>query len=299
MASLVIGEAVRAALENKRPLVALESAVLSHGLPYPLSAEVAQLLEGAVREEGAEAATVGVIRGQAKVGLSREESLLLASGQGVHKVSRRDLPLAVAKGWDGGTTVSATLYLAHRAGIKVMATGGIGGVHRGTIWDVSADLWELARTPMVVVSSGPKAILDLPATLERLETYGVLIVGYGCDQLPAFYSRESGLPLPYRVDTPEEVAELARAREELGISSAILVAVPVPEADAVPLSRIERALGKALALAEAQGIKGSALTPFLLAQMNSLTKGATLRANLSLLKNNVRVAAQIAKAMTA
>lgn len=297
MASLVIGEAVRAALEGKRPVVALESAVLSHGLPYPLSAEVAQLLEEVVREEGAEAATVGVIRGQAKVGLSREESLLLASGQGVHKISRRDLPLAVAKGWDGGTTVSATLYLAHRAGLKVMATGGIGGVHRGSIWDVSADLWELARTPMVVVSSGPKAILDLPATLERLETYGVLIVGYGCDQLPAFYSRESGLPLPYRVDTPEEVGELARAREELGISAAILVAVPVPEADVVPLSRIERALGKALAMAEAQGVKGSALTPFLLAQMNSLTKGATLKANLSLLKNNARVAAQIAKAM--
>jgi pseudouridine-5'-phosphate glycosidase len=152
---------------------------------------------------------------------------------------------------------------------------------------------------MVVVSSGPKAILDLPATLERLETYGVLIVGYGCDQLPAFYSRESGLPLPYRVDAPEEMAELARAREELGVSSAILVAAPVPEADVVSLSRIERALGKALAIAEAQGVKGPALTPFLLAQMNEITKGATLKANLSLLKNNVRVAAQIAKAMTA
>ena len=297
MPALVIGEAVRAALENQRPLVALESAVLSHGLPYPLSAELAQVLEEAVREEGATAATIGIIRGQAKVGLSREESLLLASGQGVHKVSRRDLPLAIVKGWDGGTTVSATLYLAHRAGLKVMATGGIGGVHRGSIWDISADLWELARTPMIVVSSGPKAILDLPATLERLEAYGVLVIGYGCDQLPAFYSRESGLSLPYRVDTPEEVAELARAREELGVSAAILVAVPVPEADAVSLSRIEGALGEALVMAEAQGIKGSALTPFLLDQMNSLTKGATLRANLSLLKNNARVAARIAKAM--
>jgi len=215
----------------------------------------------------------------------------------VRKVSLRDLPVAVARRWDGGTTVSATLYLAHRVGIRVLATGGIGGVHRGKGWDLSADLFALAGIPLVVVCSGAKAILDLPATLEWLETSGVPVIGYGTDEFPAFYSRSSGLPLEERVDTPQEVAEIARARDELGLSTAILVTVPVPEGDEVPRSLVEEALAKALEMAEVQDVRGAALTPFLLGRLNELTQGATLRANISLVKDNARVAAGVAQAL--
>ena len=220
----------------------------------------------------------------------------MGRGSGVRKVSLRDLPTAVARRWDGGTTVSASLYLAHRAGIRVLATGGIGGVHRGKGWDLSADLLALAQIPLVVVCSGAKAILDLSATLEWLETSGVPVIGYGTDEFPAFYSRSSGLPLEQRVDTPQEVAEIARARDELGLSTAILVTVPVPEEDEVPSSLAEEALARALEMA-AQSVRGAALTPFLLGRMNELTEGATLRANIALLKNNACVAAGVAQAL--
>jgi len=279
-----------------KPLVALESALISHGLPHPESVETTQAMEEIVREEGAILVTIGIIGGEPKIGLSLEELQRLAEGQSVHKVSLQDLPAAVALGWDGGTTVSSTLYLAHKAGIRVLATGGIGGVHRGQ-GDISADLCALARIPLVVVSSGAKAILDLPATLEWLESAGVPVIGYATDEFPAFYSRSSGLPLEQRVDTPQEVAGIARARDELGLSTAILVTVPVPEEDGVSTSLVEEALAKALEMAKEQGVRGGALTPFLLGQLNELTQGVTLRANIALLKNNARVAAAVARAL--
>ncbi len=290
----LLGEEAKVAL---KPLVALESAVISHGLPYPKNLETAQAMEEIVREGGAIPATIGIIGGRPKVGLSREEMERLGRGSGVRKVSLRDLPVVVARRWDGGTTVSATLYLAHKAGTRVLATGGIGGIHRGEGWDLSADLFALAQTPLIVVCSGAKAILDLPATLEWLETSGVPVIGYGTDEFPAFYSRSSGLPLEQRVDTPQEAAEIARARDELGLSSAILLVVPVPEKDEVPSSLVEEALAKALEMAEAQDVRGAALTPFLLGQLNELTQGATLEANIALLKNNARAAAGVAQAL--
>ncbi|HAL60932.1 MAG TPA: pseudouridine-5-phosphate glycosidase [Chloroflexi bacterium] len=293
MAYPLFGDEAKDAL---KPLVALESALISHGLPYPKNLETAQAMEEIVREGGATPVTIGIIGGRPKVGLSRGEVERLGRGSGVRKVSLRDLPAAVARGWDGGTTVSATLYLAHKAGIRVLATGGIGGVHRGKGWDLSADLLALAQTPLVVICSGAKAILDLPATLEWLETSGVPIIGYGTGEFPAFYSRSSGLPLEQRVDTPQEVAEMARARDELGLSTAILVTVPLPEEDEVPSTLVEEALAKALEMA-AESVRGAALTPFLLARMNELTRGATLRANIALLKNNARVAAGVAQAL--
>jgi len=293
MAYPLLGEEAKVGLN----LVALESALISHGLPYPKNLETAQAMEKIVREGGATPATIGIIGGEPRVGLSLEELKRLAEGQGVRKVSLRDLPVAVARRCDGGTTVSATLYLAHRVGIRVLATGGIGGVHRGNGWDLSADLFALAGIPLVVVCSGAKAILDLPATLERLETSGVPVIGYGTDEFPAFYSRSSGLPLEERVDTPQEVAEIARARDELGLSTAILVTVPVPEGDEVPRSLVEEALAKALEMAEVQDVRGAALTPFLLGRLNELTQGATLRANISLVKDNARVAAGVAQAL--
>lgn len=276
--------------------VALESALISHGLPYPQNLETARAMEEMVREGGATPATIGIIGGEPSIGLSPKELRHLAQGQRVHKVSLRDLPIAVARGWDGGTTVSATLYLAHKAGIKVVATGGIGGVHR-VPGDISADLLALAQTPLVVISSGAKAILDLPATLERLESAGVPVIGYGTDDFPAFYSRRSGLSLEARVDTPHEVAEIAQARDELGLKAALLVTIPVPEEEEVPTALLEEALAKALEMAEAQGVRGAALTPFLLGQLNESTQGRTLKANIALLKNNARVAAEVALAL--
>lgn len=277
--------------------MALESALISHGLPYPVNVETAQAMEEIVREDGATPATIGIIGGRPTVGLSRKEVERLGRGSGVRKVSLWDLPVAVARRWDGGTTVSASLYLAHKAGIRVLATGGIGGVHRGKGWDLSADLFALAQTPLVVVCSGAKAILDLPATLEWLEACGVPVIGYGTDEFPAFYSRSSGLPLAQRVDTPQEVAEIARARDELELSTAVLVTVPVPDEYEVPTSLLEEALAKALEMAEGQGVRGAALTPFLLGRLNELTHGATLRANIALLKDNARVAAGVARAL--
>lgn len=282
---------------DQRPVVALESTVIAHGLPKPINLEAAHILESIVRACGAQPKTIAIINGELCVGLTDEQLGSLANDSGVRKVSKRDIPIAVARKWTGGTTVSATLWIAERAGIKVFATGGIGGVHRGSLPDVSADLPELARTPMIVVCSGAKIVLDLPATREWLETYGVTVVGYQCDELPAFYSRTSGLPVDVRAESPQEVAEIFRTQRELKISSALLVCVPVAKDFEVPAEKLKAVLDDALAEAERNHIGGRELTPFLLSQMAQRSEGATLRANVALLENNARVAAEIAKAV--
>jgi len=292
-----VSEEVRAALGEGRAVVALESTVISHGLPRPQNLETARRLEQTVREGGAVPATVAVLGGRLCVGLEEAQLERLAEGEGVRKVSRRDLPLVVAERQDGATTVAGTLWIASRAGVKVFATGGIGGVHRGQLPDISADLPELARTPMTVVCSGAKSVLDLPATREWLETHGVCVLGYGCDEVPAFYTRRSGLAVDARADTAAEVARVARARDALGLEPALVVTVPVPEGFEVDEQVMEESLSEALSVAAARGVTGRALTPFLLAHMSWRSGGATLRANVALLENNARVAAEIAVAI--
>ena len=281
-----------------KPLVALESTVIAHGLPRPINLEAAHILESIVRAVGAQPATIAIVNGELCVGLTEEQLRSLANDDGVKKISKRDIPIAVARKWTGGTTVSATLWIAQRAGIKVFATGGIGGVHRGSLPDVSADLPELARTPMIVVCSGGKIVLDLPATREWLETYGVTVVGFQTDEMPAFYSRTSGLPVDVRADSAQEVAEIFHAQQKLQISSALLVCVPVPKEFEVPADKLKLVLDDALAEAERKHIGGRDLTPFLLSQMAQRSEGATLRANIALLENNARVASLIAAAMS-
>jgi pseudouridylate synthase len=316
-----------------RPAVALESTVISHGLPYPQNLATALRLEDIVRQRGAEPLTVGVIAGEVVVGLDRGEIERLATAADVRKVSRRDLPIVVARQLDGATTVATTAWAAHRGGVSVFATGGIGGVHRTGSWkpetenwkleaesqavqqgrysvssfqypassflaaDISADLPELAQTPIIVVCAGAKAILDLPATLEWLETHGVTVVGYGTDRFPAFYHRDSGLPVDVAADTPGEVADLFRAQRELELPAALLVTVPVPAQHELPAEEMNAAIGHAMKDAAAEGVKGKALTPYLLARVSQLTGEASLRANLALLENNARVAAEIAVAL--
>ena len=292
---LSIAPDVANAIAEKRPVVALESTVISHGLPRPQNLQTANRLQTVVNESGAVPATIGVLNGKLSVGLSDDQIQLLALEDNIRKISTRDIPLAVARGWNGATTVASTIWIAHRAGIQVFATGGIGGVHRGSLPDVSADLPELARTPIIVVCSGAKIVLDLPATREWLETHAVTVVGYQCDELPAFYSRGSGLPVDARVDTPAEVANIFRAQKDLGIESALLVVVPVPSKFEVKAEELQPVLTTALEDAEWKGISGSALTPFLLSQMAERSGGATLRANIALLENNARVAAEIAR----
>lgn len=295
---LSVSEEVETALREGRAVVALESTVISHGLPSPLNLETARRLEGAVRERGAVPATVAVLGGRLCVGLDETQLERLAFAEGVRKMSRRDLAVGVARGWDGATTVATTLWVASRAGLKVFSTGGIGGVHRGSLPDVSADLPELARTPMTVVCSGAKSVLDLPATREWLETNGVCLVGYGADELPAFYTRRSGLPVDVRCDTPREVASVAHARDRLRLEGALVVAVPIPTEFEVDARVMEESLAEALTEAERRNVAGRELTPFLLSHLAARTSGETLRANVALLENNARVAAEIAKAVT-
>jgi pseudouridine-5'-phosphate glycosidase len=292
--SFTVNPQVASALATNRAVVALESTVIAHGLPRPQNLETAQRAEQIVSEQGATPATIAVLAGKLCAGLNQQQLEQVANRDDIHKLSTRDLAIAVARNWHGATTVAATMWIAHRAGIRVFATGGIGGVHRGSLPDVSADLPELARTPMIVVCSGAKIVLDLPATREWLETYGVTVVGYGCDELPAFYSRRSALPIDVRCDSPEEVTKLFRTQRELGIESALLVTVPVPAAAEVPPEILNRILGESLRDAEDSHITGRELTPFLLARMSERSEGATLRANIALLENNARVAAQIA-----
>jgi pseudouridylate synthase len=282
------------------PFVALESTVISHGLPYPQNLQLALRVEEIVRDEGAIPATIGILAGQITAGLDRSQIEHLATAPGVLKVSIRDLPVVVARKLDGATTVATTAWTAHRAGIQVFATGGIGGVHRaGALLpvDISADLPTLSQTPIIVVCAGAKAILDLPATLEWLETHGVPVVGYQTDRFPAFYNRDSGLGVDVRADTAAQVADLFRAQRALGLNGGLLVTVPVPVEYELPSDQMEEAIGRALSDAAGAGIKGKALTPFLLTRVSELTGAASLRANLALLENNTRVAAQIALAL--
>lgn len=294
---LRLGEAVQAARDAGGAVVALESTVIAHGLPYPDNLDTARELEGLVSSGGATPATIGVVSGVPTVGLDEGALERFAGSDDVHKLSRRDLGAAIAHGFDGATTVAATMALACVAGIEVFATGGIGGVHRGArdTWDISADLTELGRTPVIVVCAGAKAILDLPATLEVLETLGVPVVGYGCDEFPAFYSTTSGLPVSARADTAEEVATMWEAHSRYGGGGGLLLCVPPPEDAALPRAEVEAAIERALA--QAGSLRGASVTPFLLAAMQQETGGRSLRTNIALLKNNVRVATEVAVAL--
>jgi pseudouridylate synthase len=289
---------VESALASGKPVVALESTVIAHGLPRPQNLETAVRLEEIVRANGAIPATIAVLGGKPCVGLSRTQIEQLAAGDDIRKLSTKDLPIAVARGWNGATTVASTMFIARGAGLRVFATGGIGGVHRGLLPDVSADLPELAQTPMIVVCSGAKIVLDLPATREWLETNSVPVVGFGCDEMPAFYSRQSGLPLDVRCDTPEEVAQIFNTHCEVGLRSAMLVTVPVPAANEVADALLQRVLEESLFEAEQKHISGRDVTPFLLSRMSERSAGATLQANIALLENNAQVAAHIAAALS-
>jgi pseudouridine-5'-phosphate glycosidase len=299
--SIYMLDEIARALNIGLPVVALESTVITHGLPYPQNVTLANDMEAEVRGEQAVPATIAVMGGKIRVGLLPEEVEKLGSGQDVHKISTRDFAPAIAQGWDGGTTVAATLLAAHQVGIQVFATGGIGGVHRmlgesvGFNHDVSADLPTLAQIPMIVVCAGAKAILDLPATLEYLETFAVPVVGYGTDKFPAFYSPDSGLPVSVRADTPGEVASIARAHWDLGMPGAVLVVQPPPQDVAMPLEAVNQAIEQALREAGKRGLRGQAVTPYLLERVAELTHGSSLQANLGLLRNNARLAAQIAR----
>jgi len=295
--ALFVSPRVRGALDAGRAVVALESTVLAHGLPRPDNLHLGRRMEADVRDAGAEPATVGVIAGRPIVGLDEEGLEQIASGDDVLKLSTRNLATAVAAGRNGATTVAATMFLAHAAGIRVFATGGIGGVHRGELPDVSADLLELARTPMVVVCAGAKSILDLPATREALEAAGVLVVGWRTDEMPAFYSARSGLDVDSRAETAAEVAVIARAHRALGCPGAILVCAPPPADSALDDAQVEGAIGSALRRAQVEGIRGKDLTPHLLRTVAVETGGRSLQANIALLRNNARIAAEIAVAM--
>jgi pseudouridine-5'-phosphate glycosidase len=280
------------------PIVALESTVITHGLPQPQNLELARDMEKQVRDNGATPATVALLDGKIRLGLSDAELVRLSELDTSLKVSHRDFATAITKKSNGGTTVAGTMLAANMAGIKVFATGGIGGVHKESAFDISTDLHSLAEIPTIVVCAGAKAILDLPATLEYLETMGVPVVGYQTDEFPAFYSRESGLNVSVRLDSPKEIAEFAKAHWSLGLRSGILVTNPIPQAESIPASKMEPMIAKASKEAIEQEIHGQALTPFLLNRINELSKGKSLKANLALLLNNARLAADIAKEMT-
>jgi pseudouridine-5'-phosphate glycosidase len=296
----VFAEPVARALAARRPVVALETTVVTHGLPHPEGVQAALALEAEVTAAGAVPATIGVMDGSVRVGLARAELEALAATPGVTKLNLSNFAAVLAAGAAGSTTVAATMFAAHHAGIPVFATGGIGGVHRGAAesGDVSADLTALARIPVAVVCAGAKAILDLPRTVEMLETLGVPVFGLGTDEFPAFYRRESGLRVDRRFDTVEALAAAVRMHFALGMGSGVLVANPIPEAEAMPLPVYERALAEALAAAAAEGVRGREVTPFLLARMNAVTGGESVRANLALLRNNARVAGRLATELT-
>ena len=294
---LSVSPEVQEALAANRPVVALESTIISHGMPYPQNVETALNVERIVRENGAVPATIAIIGGKLKAGLSKDEIEYLGKkGYDVTKASRRDLPVLIAKGEDGATTVATTMIIAAMAGIRVFATGGIGGVHRGAevTMDISADLEELAQTPVLVVCAGAKSILDLGLTLEYLETKGVPVIGYGTEELPAFYTRKSGFGVDYRLDTPDEVAAAFRAKLDMELKGGMLVTNPIPEAYSMDPDVINRAIDEAVAEANAQGIKGKQTTPFLLAKIKDITGGDSLASNIQLVYNNAALAARVA-----
>lgn len=297
---VVYSKEVREALDAGKPVVALESTIISHGMPYPKNVETALACEAAARENGAVPATCAIIAGRAHVGLESEQlDYFGKGGANIAKASRRDLPVLLARGENGATTVAATMILAAAAGIRIFATGGIGGVHRGAerTMDISADLEELAKTPVTVVCAGPKSILDLALTLEYLETRGVPVLGYKTSELPAFFTRTSGLPVDYCMDSPDEIAAVIRAQAMLGYPGGMLVANPVPEEYSLEKEFIDGIIARAVAQAEAQGIAGKAITPYLLARVTEFTGGQSLEANIALVLNNVRLAAKIACAL--
>ena len=291
---------VEAALKAGKSVVALESTIISHGMPYPQNVETALAVEQAIRDNGAVPATIAIIGGRLKAGLTKDEIEHLGKrGQAVPKASRRDLAVLVSKGSDGATTVTTTMTIAAMAGIKIFATGGIGGVHRGaeTTMDISADLEELAMTPVMVICAGAKSILDLGLTLEYLETKGVPVIGYGTDELPAFYTRTSGFSVDYRLDTPEELAKAFKTKLDLGLKGGMLVTNPIPEEYSMDPTVINAAIDRAIDEAKEQGIHGKATTPFLLAKVKELTGGDSLAANIQLVLNNARLAAKTASAL--
>lgn len=292
---------VASAIEYGQPLVALESTIIAHGMPYPQNVETALLVEATVREAGAIPATMAIIQGQPFAGLTTEQIEYLGKrGRQIPKVSRRDLAVITARGMDGATTVAATMILAHRAGIRIFATGGIGGVHRGVAqtFDISADLQELARTPVAVVCAGAKSILDLPKTLEYLETMGVPVLGYQTDEFPAFYSRESGLAVDYRIETAEEIAHILRNQEKLDLQNGVVVTHPIPSAYALPASQAEQWTQQAIAEANQRGLTGQERTPFLLKRIQELSEGKSLQANIQLVRHNAQLAARISRSLS-
>ncbi|ADD01609.1 Indigoidine synthase A family protein [Thermoanaerobacter italicus Ab9] len=291
-----LSKEVKEAMEERKPVVALESTIISHGMPYPENIETAKTLENIVREHGAIPATIAIINGRIKIGLSEEELEFMGTSKEILKASRRDLPVVLAKGLSAATTVSATMICANLAGIKVFVTGGIGGVHRGAeqTFDISADLQELANTDVAVVCAGAKAILDLPRTLEYLETFGVPVVGFKTWEFPAFYTRESGLKVDYKVDDEIEAAKIIKTKWDLGLKGGVLIANPIPEEYALDKAYIDKAIEDALYEAEKRNIKGKEITPFLLDKIKDLTQGKSLKANIELVKNNAHVGAKIA-----
>jgi pseudouridylate synthase len=297
ISSYHITPAINAALRSQRPVVALESTVITHGLPIPINLELARSMEQIVKDGNAIPATIAVLDGHVHVGLDSAELENLSKTHGSHKISARDFGPAAARHWDGGTTVAATLIVARNSGIRVFATGGIGGVHRGSNFDISSDLIELGRSPVIVVCAGAKSILDLPSTLEVLETQGVPVIGFGVNEFPAFYSTTSGLRLECRVDSAEEVAEVARAHWQTGLRSAIVVVNPPPPADAIPPQIVEAWILRAEKDAQLAGVHGNALTPFLLSRLGEISGNTTLKTNLALLRNNAALAARIANAL--
>jgi pseudouridine-5'-phosphate glycosidase len=292
---------VEHALEHNLPVVALETTIISHGMPYPQNIGMAKEVEQIIRDNGAVPATIGLMNGKIKIGLNESELEEFATNKSVEKVSRRDFPYILATGKIGATTVAGTMIAAQLAGIKVFATGGIGGVHReGEItWDVSADLTELAQTNVAVVCAGAKSILDIGRTLEYLETQGVPVVGYKCDHFPSFYSRESGYQVDFRLDAPEEVAAVMDTKWKLGLKGGLVIANPVPEADALDHNEIEAVIQRALQEAKENGIAGKKVTPFILDKVKQLTAGKSLQTNIALVKHNAEVAAKIAVALHA
>ncbi len=294
---LDVNPQVAAAIAAGKPVVALESTIISHGMPYPQNVETALNVERIIRENGAVPATIAIIGGRLKAGLTAEEIEYFGKkGQAIAKASRRDLAVLCARGQDGATTVTTTMMIAHMAGIKIFATGGIGGVHRGaeTTMDISADLEELGQTPVMVVCAGAKSILDLGLTLEYLETKGVPVIGFGTDELPAFYTRKSGFDVDYRIDTPKELAAAFKAQNDLGLQGGMLVTNPIPEEYAMPLETITAAIERAIGECKEKGIHGKATTPFLLARVAELTGGDSLASNIQLVYNNAKLAAQTA-----
>ncbi|MDE4542954.1 pseudouridine-5'-phosphate glycosidase [Thermoanaerobacterium sp. R66] len=293
---LEISEEVKSAIDKGLPVVALESTIISHGMPYPENIKTANMLEDIIRDNGAVPATIAIINGKIKIGINKEELEFLATSKDILKASRRDIPSIIAKGLSAATTVSATMICANLAGIKIFVTGGIGGVHRGAehTFDISADLQELAKTNVAVICAGAKAILDLPLTLEYLETHGVPVLGFKTDELPAFYTKNSGLKVDYMINDEIEAAKIIKAKWDLGLKGGLIIANPIPEEYSMNREYIEKAIYKALEEADANNIKGKKLTPFLLEKIKDITSGDSLKANIELVKNNAIVGAKIA-----